>query len=334
LHLEIISASGLPSVETVTDPYIAIRQNGIKICKTSVQRQTLEPVFKETFKITVHSRIHSILYLICKDHNQLQADVLLGSFTFPLDCINTSGDWISFDMPIAGCSGEIKTKYRFEAKPLSELGIEVENTVEEATTAGNFAKLGKTIQSGVDKILEHGVTEQSNQSLSNLISDDAGTVHSHHKSLNIINSINSGASNLARKIKHVPDSILNKTFVNHTVGPIVKIEIVGAKDLKAVDHHQSSSDPYVRVTIHSEKVHKTAFVLKSLSPVWKNESFETDTTESIKFTIKDKNQITADVELGYVKFDIKTVMDEKPIVDSWFPITAGKGSLHLIIQKL
>ena len=299
-----------------------------------MQPQTLSPVFNETFKIPVHSRLQSILYLICKDHNQLQADVLLGSFTFPLDTINTSGDWIPYEMPIAGCSGEIKTKYRFEAKPLEELGAEADNTVVEATAASNIAKLGKTIQSGVHKLLEHGITELSYQNQKSVASEEPGTTHSHHESVNIVNSINSGASNLMRKVLHAPDSLLNKTFVNQVVGPRIKIEILGAKDLKAVDHHQSSSDPYVRVTVRDEKIHKTAFVLKSLNPVWKNETFETTTTESITFTIKDKNQVTADVVLGHVKFDLKTVLDDKSAVDAWFPVSNGKGSLHLKFEKL
>jgi Ca2+-dependent lipid-binding protein len=111
----------------------------------------------------------------------------------------------------------------------------------------------------------------------------------------------------------------------------VQITIVEAKELTPADK-RGTSDPFIKVYkvgTSKNSIFKTKVVKKTLNPVWKDEIFNVSPSNSLKLIVMDKNNITSDIELGYVQISLAAILGENETFDQWFPIQGGSGSIHV-----
>ncbi|KAJ3260268.1 hypothetical protein HK103_000903 [Boothiomyces macroporosus] len=120
-------------------------------------------------------------------------------------------------------------------------------------------------------------------------------------------------------------------------GNKINFHIHSARGLQGVDRG-GTSDPYVKVTAPDVKksIYKTAVIKKSLNPIWHDEKFTVpSTTESLKFTVLDKNMISNDVELGYVDLNLVELLAHTDSVDEWFEMKGySGGQVRISFEKI
>ena len=103
-----------------------------------------------------------------------------------------------------------------------------------------------------------------------------------------------------------------------------------------------TSDPYVKVSLNKNTVHKTKVVKKNLNPEW-NEDFSIPHVSHeqpcmLHISIKDHNLLGSDVDIGEVEFNVWDYVkldSEHPSGDFWLEnLTGGTGKIHLKIDYM
>jgi len=131
------------------------------------------------------------------------------------------------------------------------------------------------------------------------------------------------------------------TSVKHGTGLLI-IEIKSAQNLIAKDLFSSSSDPYVKIYLHSgkndmRKVAKTAVKKQTLQPSWDEEfrvKVEDSLTEIIRVVVFDHNKLSKHDELGNVNIPIKDIVANNCSVDDWYNLGKEKGKINIKVRYM
>ncbi|KAG2237442.1 hypothetical protein INT48_009571, partial [Thamnidium elegans] len=149
---------------------------------------------------------------------------------------------------------------------------------------------------------------------------------SHYEQNNqsaISNSVLSSNDSLAR-----PKSVFEDRGKNATV----KFTVVGARNLKDIKRDKLV-DPYVRVRLGKNVIHKTKHLKKNSNPEW-NETFVTKVFGSsiLDLTARDHKTLTH-TDIGEASFHVSEYVDEGRSFDGWLPLTpAGSGEIHIQVE--
>ncbi|KAF9203563.1 hypothetical protein BGZ49_006276 [Haplosporangium sp. Z 27] len=109
---------------------------------------------------------------------------------------------------------------------------------------------------------------------------------------------------------------------------ILKIKVVGARDLPVMDKASDLTDAYVEVRFADFEAQRTAVCRKTLNPVW-NEDFRFEVTddadlqnEPLELKVLDYDAITANDSVGSVFIDLNPLLPVNSPwqISGWFPI--------------
>ncbi|GAA5810280.1 hypothetical protein MFLAVUS_003700 [Mucor flavus] len=149
---------------------------------------------------------------------------------------------------------------------------------------------------------------------------------SHYEQNNqsaISNSVLSSNDSLSR-----PKSVFEDRGKNATV----KFTVVGARNLKDLKRDKLV-DPYVRIRLGKNVIHKTKHLKKNNNPEW-NETFVTKVfgSSTLDLTVRDHKTLTH-TDIGEASFHVSEYVDEGRSFDGWLPLTpAGSGEVHIQVE--
>ncbi|CAO0794356.1 unnamed protein product [Mucor circinelloides] len=143
----------------------------------------------------------------------------------------------------------------------------------------------------------------------------------HRESASVLSSTGSIGS---------PRSVFEDREKNVTI----KVNVVEARNLKGCGRDKMS-DPYCRVKLGKNSIHKTKHLKKNLNPEW-NETFTTKVfgTSVLEFMVRDHNTL-ADADIGEVSFNVSEHVDEGKSFDGWLALSPnGTGEIHIQVQVI
>ncbi|CEP18365.1 hypothetical protein [Parasitella parasitica] len=114
----------------------------------------------------------------------------------------------------------------------------------------------------------------------------------------------------------------------------IKVNVLEARNLKGCGRDKSS-DPYCRVKLGKNSLHKTKHLKKNLNPQW-NETFTTKVfgTSVLEFMVRDHNTLS-DTDIGEVTFNVSDHVDEGKPFDGWLGLSPnGNGEIHIQVEVL
>lgn len=117
---------------------------------------------------------------------------------------------------------------------------------------------------------------------------------------------------------------------------VLKIDVIEAKGLKAMDSSTGSSDPYVIVHMGDpeEEHHRTRTIEQDLNPAW-NENFTLwapvgGEDGKVHLSLYDQDPFDSD-PLGDVVVPLEQLRDKGP-VNGWYRVENGTGKIRLILE--
>eukprot|EP00842_Homolaphlyctis_polyrhiza_P000132 jgi/Hompol1/1119/HPOL_002644-RA len=125
LNVDIVSASNIAAGDSngkcnsLSDPYCIVNVNGTTVHKTKVHKKTLNPVFNETVRTPIKSRLRSTLEVQVIDWDAIGGHDALGRVLIHLLDLPT-GEAVSRDYPIEDGRGTLKLNLFFEPKAIHD----------------------------------------------------------------------------------------------------------------------------------------------------------------------------------------------------------------------
>ncbi|KAI0241778.1 Tricalbin-2 [Massospora cicadina] len=345
-----------------SDPYVALSLNGGKKSKTEVRKNTLNPEFGQTFSFKVMDRINSTLRIEAFDWNQIQSHKALGYAEVALEPLPVETQVVEA-FPLAGVSSGAVTlelvfapMYVFtgvssglldaalSGNPVDLVGGLAKGGFGLAKGTGKFAVGGATmLATGGANLAGGAITSTGKLALggAKLAGEGAKTV------LGAPIKLASGGAGLAKGLFGKKNPSQNaipaemRKSSSQPEGGVLRVTLVEAKDLKAVDRN-GYSDPYIKVLRDNKLVYKTKVIKKSRNPVW-DESFTLPPMRGepleLRLHVKDYNTFGENLDLGdYVlnPWDHVTDLGAAATVDVWTKVgdlqNGGSGLLHLTLD--
>jgi len=297
-----------------SDPYVKVIFRGQEIYKTDTVKKTLTPVWNENFKLDIADRITNKLIFQVFDWNKLQKHDLIGQAQIPLYEVY-DGERISINNPPLPLIAYDKGGNKIENGSIS-INIEFTPTIHNIRMNDRLAN-----------------NNNAAMKLAGGVVGGVGTVAG-----GVVGGVGSVAGGVASGVGSIARGIgLKKTNKNSGGGSSLKIKVIMAEELKAVDN-SGTSDPYVKVQHQKKTLYKTKPIKKNLSPVWNEECtipFDRETSDPIiSFIIKDSNKFGKSVDLGMVEVNVNDVLfnASQASIDKLFDVQNGPGRLQLQIE--
>ncbi|KAJ3020939.1 hypothetical protein HKX48_009472 [Thoreauomyces humboldtii] len=371
--------NGVRWITGASDPYCQLYMNGNKVHKTKVIKKSLNPVWNETVSLPVTSRLRSTLEVRVKDWNGFAKDVTLGTVHLQLARIPPN-EVILKDCPLEGArGGTIKLRVLFDPQGIDSsskasgthtgsagaaaLGKALYKSGEHDASSrlagedGSTSKMGRAVLGrlagttvGLGKTAEElgrAATRSSGLTAQPTKKGPVLTVEDIARAQGIVVVTPPEGEDGAVTPDAAPTSPSFRSRQSSVTAPMLSgfviLTIVEGRDLKAVDHDSTSSDPYIKVQqIHHGKlktVHRTAVIKKTTNPRWSAEICVLAVPPSqIRIAVVDKNTIKKDVPLGEIDVDFAEWFDTTsgtlpPAVDRWLPLgVGGTGEIHVKAQ--
>ena len=114
LRVDIIDATNLPSADRngYSDPYCKFILNGKEVFKTTEQKKTLNPVWKEAFETPVRSRIAAVFKVMVYDWDAIGNDDFLGEAPINLQLLEPMVPR-EYKLALDGKSGTVRLRLLF-----------------------------------------------------------------------------------------------------------------------------------------------------------------------------------------------------------------------------
>ncbi|KAI7856792.1 hypothetical protein BDC45DRAFT_502332 [Circinella umbellata] len=317
-----------------SDPYVVFTVNGERVHKSQVMKKTLNPVWKnEQFTVPINSRVTASFRIEVFDWNQIQGDEPIGS-----GGITLRGDMVeSFaskdvNIPldgVAGVTGSIRVRFLWQPQLLVKRKTQT-SVLGSTTRIGTNTSMSSTSSGGLGEIASG---PKPMKSMSSLVLSEGDGMHSRTVSEAGSGILKRSSTDLASIATTIDDG----KHLSDTTGAagMLTVKIIEARGLQGVDK-SGTSDPYVRIRIDGQQVHRTKTIPKTLAPTW-NEEFTheiTDQPTSIQFKIKDFNRFSRSVDLGVSCWNVwDLIRANQAQTDRWLPLDpVGSGEIHVILE--
>ncbi|KAF7721951.1 hypothetical protein EC973_003912 [Apophysomyces ossiformis] len=306
-----------------SDPYVVFTVNGERVHTSQVVKKTLSPQWQnEQFIVPIPSRVTASFRIEVFDWNQFQGHDPIGSGGISIrgDCVQS---FVARDVLIpldgvSGVSGSVRVRLLWQPQLLVRKKT---HTSMLASTTRIFTKT--TINAKTTATFDYSKMPQTSRSTSMIPSSSSRvkTVISNHS-----------------RTSSVAESVTESTVKRNNGGMdgSIMVRLIEARGLHGVDKG-GTSDPYVRVKIGRQLIHKTKFVKKSLNPVWQ-EYFQYNVSSQptiLDIKIKDHNMFSHDVDLCEGQWDLWDLINppEETKIDKWLPLTPdGSGEIRITIN--
>eukprot|EP01129_Flabellula_baltica_P007914 TRINITY_DN310_c0_g1_i2.p1 TRINITY_DN310_c0_g1~~TRINITY_DN310_c0_g1_i2.p1 ORF type:complete len:1279 (-),score=344.19 TRINITY_DN310_c0_g1_i2:4-3840(-) len=287
-YLTLIEAEGLAAKDSngLSDPFCEVEFNKIKY-KTSVQPETLNPVWNESVKLLFTS-FDDIIEIELFDHDDDGKD-FLGRVEIPMSVLKEAngewGDWMSLE----------KRSNRSHVTGRVHLVCSFFHNEDELT------------------LLDQSVTKKKNllRTLSKNMSIKPKGPKDQFKVVEQDFSDTSSEESYE----------IQKTKPKELKGDIIEVEVVEAKGLMAKDKN-GLSDPFCRISL-AKKKYKTEVKHETLSPKWHHTFYFEPTeavTDEVTISVFDYDSDGSTDFLGIVKIPETEILGNMDVKDVWLEL--------------
>ncbi|KAH0796506.1 C2 domain containing protein [Histomonas meleagridis] len=289
LYVHVMEALNIPKMDTFgkTDAYCKVKLNKNKNWdKTSVQDDTMYPVWNQTFIYTCHDVVTQVFQVEMLDSN-VGKDRPIGSVDIPLEIFSEPGVkdlWVTLN-PVKGVDygGDLHIYFDFVLDGVTPFqGI-------------SFRSLDESQRN--ERIKQHKLK------LERMKQEKSKHKKEHH------GKSSSGHYKKHKSRKEKPKT--TKELKPFDSGLTLYVNVVRAVDLPAMDSN-GFSDPYCVLMMNDQKnkKEKTSTIHKELNPVW-NEFFALNvlsvSTDILNIDVYDHDAVGKDDVIGHVQIPIYTI---------------------------
>ncbi|KAI8644638.1 C2 domain-containing protein [Parasitella parasitica] len=355
-----------------SDPYCVFTINNEKVYKSQTYKKQLAPVFKnESFTAPVIGRNKAVFDVKIFDWDQIGSDTLLAEGSIPIADLESFAAK-EIDAPLSGGNIKLRMKWEPQLLARKREGTSLLGSTTRIITGGTglagdvvgygVGAGGKVITGGTrmvggaigggtkvvggaigggigaigrgfGMIGGHGrkpsaevptvtnVPEGAIEIDGVATSDNNGPVANNKKSTSMLSS--NGSISSPRSVFEDRESTENVT---------IKVNVLEARNLKGCGRDKTS-DPYCRVKLGKNSLHKTKHLKKNLNPQW-NETFTTKVfgTSVLEFMVRDHNTLS-DTDIGEISFNVSEHVDEGRPFDGWLALSPnGNGEIHIQVE--
>jgi Ca2+-dependent lipid-binding protein len=366
-HVEIVSGREFPSMDRngKCDPFCIIYLNEERCHRTAVQKKTLNPVWKERFKVPVINRNRSTLRIEIFDWDRVTENERISGAELNLSEIKINSQQ-TVDLPFTDrpC-GVITISYRFDAQRMDKIPSK-SFSLNKATlerldprklmlSNSRFSFSAANANGGAKSTADSSLMGMSTANMSNIsllpsearedIKDGDPKVGDSNEALSLSASVDFGSnSSLCTFCGDNTDKVRERGAV--------AITVVEARDVLALDR-DGSSDPYVKIRCHASShfssvvkkfKYETKVISNELNPAWE-QTFTTVLPKGLlqfsgqidplilQFSIWDANKIASNTEIGRFEFDLWDALFERIAHKKVISEPGGTG-WHYVKQDL